>query len=122
MVDHERAGEVPRECEYGYGVLDHGDCTNNDAEYEALRRAAMHAVAHGWPPGCKFEFLGDSRLVVEQVNGTFKVRSPRLKIAHRKVRRVLDALNDTWQLRWVPRKDNARADQLSKLGKMRSSC
>ena len=57
------------------------------------------------------EFVGDSKLIVEQVNGNWKVKQDHLRPLHTKVR---DALRDLphWSIRHVKRGENERADQL----------
>lgn len=103
----------------GYGVLERGDDTSNQAEYEALYRATLHAVAHDWPVDVNFVFVGDSQVIVGQVNGAMRVRAPHLVRKHRLVMRNLEALGE-WQVRWVRREYNKRADELSRKGRTRS--
>jgi ribonuclease HI len=85
-----------------------GEATNNVAEYRALllgielaRELAADDV----------EFVGDSKLIVEQVKGNWKVKQDHLRPLHTKVR---DALRDlpSWSIRHVKRGENERADEL----------
>ena len=53
-----------------------GNQTNNVAEYSALLLALTRAAEIG---ADEVELRSDSRLLVEQVNGNFKVKAPHLK-------------------------------------------
>ncbi len=85
-----------------------GEATNNVAEYRALLlgiELAKQLTAD------EVEFVGDSKLIVEQVKGNWKVKQDHLRPLHIKVR---DALRDlpSWSIRHVKRGENERADQL----------
>lgn len=54
-----------------------GEATNNVAEYEGLMLAMRTALAHGVDD---IQLISDSKLVVEQVLGAWKVNDARLKI------------------------------------------
>ena len=53
-----------------------GKATNNEAEYQALLAALRWAVEKNVP---KVAYYSDSKLVVEQINGRYKVKHPNLK-------------------------------------------
>lgn len=82
--------------------------TNNEAEYYALamlldeleRRCARGA-----------EIYGDSKLVVSQVSGAWKIKEPRLRALAEPIIARVKALNAV--CRWVPREQNAEADKMS---------
>jgi ribonuclease HI len=58
--------------------------------------------------------LIDSQLVVEQINGRYKVKNAALKVLHAETLELLKAY--TWDaVAHVPRKDNQRADELANL-------
>jgi ribonuclease HI len=57
--------------------------TNNEAEYEALIEG-LKAVSE-WKPD-RLEIFLDSKLVVEQVNGRWKVKEARLQPLQTKVK------------------------------------
>ena len=85
-----------------------GEATNNVAEYRALLlgiELAKQLTAD------EVEFVGDSKLIVEQVKGNWNVKQEHLRPLHTKVR---DALRDlpSWSIRHVKRGENERADQL----------
>jgi len=85
-----------------------GEATNNVAEYRALLLGidlAKELGAEG------VELVGDSKLIVEQVKGNWKVKQDHLRPLHTKAR---DALRDLpkWSIRHVKRDENTRADDL----------
>jgi ribonuclease HI len=85
-----------------------GEATNNVAEYRALLLGIDLAKELG---ADEVEFVGDSKLIVEQVRGNWRVKQDHLRPLHTKVR---DALRDlsSWSIRHVKRGENERADQL----------
>jgi ribonuclease HI len=85
-----------------------GEATNNVAEYRALLKGIELAAAHG---GTELELLGDSELVVRQVEGRYKVKNAGMRELHEEVRRALGDL-DSWSIRHVRRAENADADRL----------
>ena len=85
-----------------------GEATNNVAEYKALLRGIELAAAHG---GTELELIGDSELVVRQVEGRYKVKNAGIKPLHADVKRALQDF-DSWSIRHVRRAENADADRL----------
>jgi ribonuclease HI len=85
-----------------------GEATNNVAEYRALLRGIELAAAHG---GTELELIGDSELVVRQVEGRYKVKNAGMKQLHEEVTRALGNF-DSWSIRHVRREKNADADRL----------
>jgi ribonuclease HI len=85
-----------------------GEATNNVAEYRALLLGIGLAKELG---ADEVEFVGDSKLIVEQVKGNWKVKQEHLRPLHTKVK---DALRDLggWSIRHVRRGENERADEL----------
>jgi ribonuclease HI len=86
-----------------------GNATNNQAEYHALIDG-LKAVAE-WKPDRLDVFL-DSKLVVEQVNGRWKVKEPDLKKLHALATELLQAFGDQASVRHVERSQNKGADKL----------
>jgi ribonuclease HI len=86
-----------------------GKATNNQAEYEALIEG-LKAVAD-WSPD-RLEILLDSKLVVEQVNGRWKVKEPELQQLHRHAKELLKPFGDKVTIRHVERSQNRAADKL----------
>ncbi|HEU5252542.1 MAG TPA: ribonuclease HI family protein [Solirubrobacterales bacterium] len=85
-----------------------GEATNNVAEYRALLRGIELAAGHGAE---ELELVGDSELVVRQVEGRYKVKNAGMKELHEQVRQAL-APFESWSIRHVGRADNADADRL----------
>lgn len=85
-----------------------GEATNNVAEYKALLRGIELAGAHG---ATELELIGDSELVVRQVEGRYKVKNAGMKELHAEVRRALSNF-DSWSIGHVRRTGNADADRL----------
>jgi ribonuclease HI len=88
-----------------------GRQTNNVAEYAgvllALRRAQELEAA-------EVELLLDSNLVVEQLNGRWKVRDAKLRPLHEEARRLLGGFR-RWTATHVRREGNRAADALANL-------
>ena len=85
-----------------------GEATNNVAEYRALLRGIELARAHG---AAELELIGDSELVVRQVEGRYKVKNAGMKGLYDEVVRALQNF-DSWSIRHVRRAENADADRL----------
>ncbi|MEK7156695.1 MAG: ribonuclease HI family protein [Patescibacteria group bacterium] len=84
--------------------------TNNWAEYEAVVLALSEAKRLGLA-GREIEVRMDSKLVVEQILGNWKIKEPTLKPQVAKVRALL-ADFPKFHFVHVPREDNAEADRL----------
>jgi ribonuclease HI len=85
-----------------------GETTNNVAEYRALLRGLELASAHG---ATEVELIGDSELVVRQIEGRYKVKNAGMKELHAQAKAAL-ADFDSWSIRHVKRAENADADEL----------
>jgi ribonuclease HI len=85
-----------------------GEATNNVAEYKAMLRGIELATEHG---ASELELVGDSELVVRQVEGRYKVKHAGMKKLHEEVKRALRDF-DSWSIRHVRRESNADADRL----------
>jgi ribonuclease HI len=85
-----------------------GRQTNNVAEYQALLRGLELALAHG---ADEVELIGDSELVVRQIEGRYKVKNAAMKGLHAEAKAML-AKFDNWEIRHVKRAQNADADAL----------
>jgi ribonuclease HI len=86
-----------------------GHRTNNVAEYQALIDGLKAVVE--WKPD-RLEVLLDSKLVVEQVNGRWKVKEPDLKELHRLALELLKPFGDRATVHHVERAQNKAADKL----------
>ena len=85
-----------------------GRTTNNVAEYRALLRGIELARAHG---ADEVELIGDSELIVRQIEGRYKVKHADMKELHAKAKKMLAGF-DSWSIRHVKRAQNADADAL----------
>ena len=113
-------GAVVREAATGEVLVelaDHlGHTTNNVAEYTAALECvrAWIELRAGLGADARLELRGDSKLVVEQMCGRWQVKQGAYVVVYRELRALLDAhaIAVTWT--WIPRAENARADELSK--------
>ncbi|MBM7519869.1 bifunctional RNase H/acid phosphatase [Nocardioides nitrophenolicus] len=85
-----------------------GRATNNVAEYSGLVAGLALAVAHA--PGAVVEVRMDSKLVVEQMSGRWKIKHPDMAVLAAEARELAPA-GTTYT--WVPRARNAHADRLA---------
>ena len=86
-----------------------GRTTNNQAEYQAVIAALEEAVRLGV---ASVEVKSDSELVVEQINGRYRVKNLALKPLHQRVRE-LQSLFQSFAIASIPRRQNIEADRLS---------
>lgn len=87
--------------------LGHG--TNNFAEYSALLAALDYALKRGHK---SLHVFSDSELLVKQMNGEYKVRSPELKPLYEQARAASHEL-ETFSIQHVRREQNREADKLA---------
>jgi ribonuclease HI len=85
-----------------------GITTNNVAEYRALIAGLEAAAPYG---ARRVRVRADSKLVIEQVKGTWKVKQPHLRPLLEQARSLLAAYAEV-DLQHVPRAENADADAL----------
>jgi probable phosphoglycerate mutase len=83
--------------------------TNNEAEYEALIEG-LKAVSE-WKPD-RLEIFLDSKLVVEQVNGRWKVKEPHLQPLQTRAKELLAGFPEV-EIKHVERERNKGADALA---------
>ena len=79
-----------------------GHATNNVAEYNGLI-AGLEAIAE-LDANAIVEVRMDSKLVVEQMSGRWKIKSPDMRELAMKARNILPFGNVTYT--WIPREDN----------------
>lgn len=85
-----------------------GHATNNVAEYTAVIEALKYLKAHVGT----ITFFLDSTLVVNQINGLFKVKEPHLRELLMQVRVLEQEVGGTITYTAVRREQNQRADSL----------
>lgn len=88
-----------------------GAQTNNAAEYMALIHALRHVESLGVRP---LMIRCDSELIVRQITGVYRVKSPALRPLHEQVQMLLLRV-PRWQIEHVRREQNARADELANM-------
>jgi probable phosphoglycerate mutase len=85
-----------------------GVTTNNVAEYSGLVAALV--AAHAIDPNAQIEVRMDSKLVVEQMSGNWKIKHENMKGLVEKARNAFAQSQVKYV--WVPREDNLAADTL----------
>jgi ribonuclease HI len=89
-----------------------GVATNNVAEY----RAAIAGLRLAGELGAgRILLRSDSRLLIEQLGGRFRVKNPTLQRLHEEARALVRGFRQV-SLEHVPREENAEADGLANLG------
>lgn len=95
-----KSGEGAGESASGYLIFDekhslvdeevfyNGVCTNNVAEYKAII-AALRRVLRAHGNRVELVLSSDSRLVVNQLAGSYKIKDAKLKILNREARALL---------------------------------
>jgi probable phosphoglycerate mutase len=86
-----------------------GVATNNVAEYRGLIAGLDDALQMG---ATEVEAFLDSKLVVEQMSGRWKVKHPDLIELHAQARKLASRF-DRVSYAWVPRAQNSHADRLA---------
>ena len=97
-------GEVLAEHKQAIGIT-----TNNVAEYRGLIAGLEQARRLG---ADRVEVAMDSKLVVEQMRGRWKVKHPGLAELHQQAR-ALASTFDSVNYDWIPRARNSHADRLA---------
>lgn len=85
-----------------------GVATNNVAEYRGAQAGLAHARA--LDPDAVVEIRLDSKLIVEQMSGRWKIKHPDMRELALQVRDIFPPGQVTYT--WVPRSSNAHADSL----------
>jgi broad specificity phosphatase PhoE/ribonuclease HI len=86
-----------------------GVVTNNVAEYRGLL-AGLRA-AHDLDPSARVHVRMDSKLVVEQMSGRWKIKHPDMKPLALEAARAFPPERVTYE--WIPREQNKHADRLA---------
>ncbi|MGY3201399.1 bifunctional RNase H/acid phosphatase [Streptomyces sp. TE5632] len=104
VVSDAATGETLREAAEHLGVV-----TNNVAEYSGLL-AGLRA-ARELDPEATVHVRMDSKLVVEQMSGRWKIKHPGIKPLAAEAARVFPPGRVTYE--WIPREQNKHADRLA---------
>jgi ribonuclease HI len=83
--------------------------TNNQAEYQAIIIAIEKAIDAG---ARSISLKSDSELVVNQINGRYKVKNTTLRPLYQKVVQLAGSL-ESFSVSYVPREQNTEADALA---------
>ncbi|WP_406127322.1 bifunctional RNase H/acid phosphatase [Streptomyces sp. NBC_00989] len=86
-----------------------GVATNNVAEYRGL--LAGLRTAHALDPAARIHVRMDSKLVVEQMSGRWKIKHPDMKPLAAQAGGVFPPDQVTYE--WIPRAENKHADRLA---------
>ncbi len=86
-----------------------GSASNNVAEYQALIAGLRAAAELG---AAEVDVRADSKLVVEQMSGRWKIKHADMRTLAEQARELLQQF-DRVSFTWIPRADNAHADRLA---------
>lgn len=107
-IIYARGGEILRQEGRVLGIT-----TNNVAEYTGVLEAYKY-IQKKWgnQKDLKIELRADSRLVIEQLAGRFKLKSPHLAVIFRQIKEIEGTLGEI-EYKHVPRAENFIADRLA---------
>jgi ribonuclease HI len=88
-----------------------GHQTNNYAEYQGLLAALDYAVTHGHKA---LKVVGDSELLVKQIRGEYRVKSPALQDLYQRARQMISQL-EWFSIQHTLREGNQEADRLANM-------
>ena len=89
-----------------------GITTNNVAEYTAVLAALTYIKQKWGSDGPRIEVRADSKLVIEQLSGRYKMKSEHLKLIFNEIKAVAVGLGEIKFIH-VPRAQNFIADRLA---------
>jgi ribonuclease HI len=94
-----------------------GIATNNEAEYGAIIAALEILIKSKWfmennVASKKVICRLDSKLVVEQINGAWKIKEDRLKDFVARIKSMMDQIHLNITFVHIPREENKEADRL----------
>jgi ribonuclease HI len=104
LVIDSRTGEVLAEMGVYCGIT-----TNNVAEYNGMIAGITKALAID--PNAVLHVRLDSKLVVEQMSGRWKIKHPGMAELAAQAREILTGTPVSFE--WIPRAENSRADRLA---------
>ena len=88
-----------------------GIASNNVAEYKAMIAGVRRALE--LDPDAELHIRMDSKLVVEQMSGRWKIKHPDMADLAAEARGLLTGTPVRFE--WIPRLENSRADKLANL-------
>ncbi|MBR4507914.1 MAG: ribonuclease HI family protein [Elusimicrobiaceae bacterium] len=84
------------------------ECTNNQAEFTALKMALKAASDYG---KCSLTIKADSQLMVRQYLGEYKIKNPELQILMGEIKQLAGKFKQI-SITHVPREQNKEADEI----------
>ncbi len=87
-----------------------GNATNNIAEYQGVILALKYLTANIQNLSSTISFKLDSKLVVEQLKGNFKIKEPHLRDLAQIVFQLIENNQLTVTYQHIPRAQNSQAD------------
>ena len=88
-----------------------GNTTNNQAEYRAVIAALEYALRSGVS---QVDMYSDSELIVNQLNGQYRVKEATLKPLYQRVKQLQIQL-ESFKITHVPREQNEEANRLANM-------
>lgn len=94
-----------------------GTATNNEAEYKAIIKALEVLSKSKWLKennhnGAKVICRLDSQLVVEQLNGNYKIKQDHIRVFVNRIKEIMQDFHLDIQFIHIPREKNQEADRL----------
>jgi len=89
-----------------------GVATNNQAEYQAVIEALKYLNENFAGQAIQADFLLDSQLVVEQLNGNYKLKNEGLKPLFSQIQELMVKIGGEITFTFIPRQQNKAADKL----------
>lgn len=101
--------------EYGLAFVEPWtkEASNNVAEYSGFIRALEWLETHGYQD-CSITVRGDSKLIINQLNGLFKVKAVRIVELYHRAMELISHFKNI-KLEWVDRSLNKEADLMSRI-------
>ena len=114
LILAKKGQEQQQYSEYGLAAEPFSDsATNNVAEYTGIIKALEWLLEkNNYKNNQKIIIRGDSQLVINQINGKYKVRAVKIIPLYQKVKSLLSKFKDI-KIEWIPRDKNKEADKLS---------
>jgi ribonuclease HI len=114
ILDHDKGNLITQ---FGLKI---GETTNNVAEYRAVIEAFKYLINHKSKLTINGEsvinFYADSSLIVNQLNGNFKIKLPHLRELMLQVRSLENEIGGIIKYNLIPREQNSQADfQVNKI-------
>jgi ribonuclease HI len=88
-----------------------GKATNNIAEFRGLLGCLELAMKYRMK---RLTVYSDSQLLVNQVNGSYKIKAPHLKTIHEMIREAADSGSISYTIHFIQRENNKVADGLAR--------